>query len=149
MRSSVKLTVAEVTYREARDLAERYGISRNTVASWSRAGAVERLERGRRVFYREEDVEILVMLTAKETRALGIRRQSPEDYASTRRWMERIQTRTRAEATHAGEEWDAISEALALDADGPLFDVALRLGRTYAAITDRRSPPARKVGQTT
>lgn len=134
----VRLVIDGNGYRVAADLEARHGVTYTTLWRWGNAGAVRSLKRGRHRYYREADVELLTSLPAEMTRAMGISRVPAEVRAYARRWLDQLQDRTRATADRYGEPWDVLEDVLVLDWDGRVEDLAVKLGRTYAAVLDRR-----------
>jgi len=139
MSGRVKIRLGDAIYEEVPAIVERFGVARATISSWVEARAVEAIHRGNRVYVRTEDIEILTSFSAEETRAMGIKRTSDRRLAYNARYRQRMHDVTRPLATYHREEWDAISDALALDDDSALIKLALRLGRTWNAVVDRRT----------
>lgn len=137
-RGWVTIRRGDAVYREAGDLRERLGITINLLSRWARAGAVERVRRGGRYWYREDDVFLLVACDARTTNDLGLYRTPEREREYTRRWMLREHDRTAPYADHAATTWDLVEDVLVLGWEGPIEELALRLGRTYDAIIARR-----------
>lgn len=134
------ITIGGVTYVTPREAAQETGVSEATIRNWIAAGAVDTVTRRGRLYVRLGAVRYMRNTSAKVTRSEGVSRVSAKAAAASRAWRERQQSITRPVADRAGEVWEATEENVAVAdlADESVTVKALRLGRSYSAVIDRR-----------
>lgn len=131
----------EVTYLSNGELCRVVGIASATLSNWARQGLVrftDRLNGSRN--YAVVDAARLKLLTADECAALGIQKTPADKLAMQRAWYHETQGDTARTADRRGEEWDDYDAELLVEwlrAGKSIEEIAVKLERTYAAVSDR------------